>query len=169
MLSGSFIVPFLEKAGYPVGLFDFRLPGVTSISCDTHKYGFAPKGSSIIMYSDRKYRHYQFFVTSSWPGGVYASPSLAGSRPGAILAGAWAAMTAMGEQGYLESCRAIVGAARELEKGVREIEGLQVLGNPMVTVVAFKSDEYDVLQVGDAMSEKGWHCESAFSVSCCEV
>lgn len=113
--------------------------------------------------SDRKYRNYQFFTSTSWPGGVYASPSLAGSRPGALLAGAWAALLSMGEEGYLESCKSIVGAARRIEAGIREKfsanDELQVLGEPKVTVVAFKSDTLDVLQVGDKMSEKGWHRE----------
>lgn len=77
---GSFIVPFLEKAGFPTSPFDFRVQGVTSISCDTHKYGFAPKGSSVIMYRDKALRRYQYYTSSDWAGGVYASPTLAGSR-----------------------------------------------------------------------------------------
>lgn len=90
---GGFLVPFMEKAGYPLPfLTDFRLAGVTSISCDTHKYGFAPKGSSVIMYRDKKIRKYQYFVQTEWSGGVYGSPTMAGSRPGALSAGCWAAM-----------------------------------------------------------------------------
>jgi len=91
-------MPFLERAGFPVGLFDFRLEGVTAISCDTHKYGFAPKGSSVIMYRNAELRRFQYYVAPKWPGGVYASPSMAGSRPGAILAGTWAVMQAMGQE-----------------------------------------------------------------------
>ena len=77
---GSFIVPYLEKAGYPTELFDFRLDGVSSISCDVHKYGFAPKGTSTIMYRRKSDRRYQYFIAPDWLGGVYASPSMAGSR-----------------------------------------------------------------------------------------
>ena len=77
---GSFIVPFLEKAGYPTEPFDFRLEGVSSISCDVHKYGFAPKGTSAIMYRRANDRKYQYFIAAGWVGGVYASPSMAGSR-----------------------------------------------------------------------------------------
>lgn len=73
-------MPFLEKAGFPTTDFDFRVDGVTSISCDTHKYGFAAKGSSIIMYRNSKIRKYQYFLYSQWTGGIYASPSVAGSR-----------------------------------------------------------------------------------------
>lgn len=77
---GSFIVPYLEKAGYATESFDFRLEGVSSISCDVHKYGFAPKGTSTIMYRTKSDRKYQYFIAPDWLGGVYASPSMAGSR-----------------------------------------------------------------------------------------
>jgi glutamate/tyrosine decarboxylase-like PLP-dependent enzyme len=116
--------------------------------------------------SDRKWRHYQFFVSTQWPGGVYASPSIAGSRPGALLAGAWAAMLSMGRQGYLESCKQIVGAAKRIEAGIRaDFPDLEVLGSPQVTVVAFKSDDLDIYAIGDKMSERGWHCMCIFDIS----
>jgi len=158
---GSFIVPFLEKAGYPVEPFDFRLEGVTSISCDTHKYGFAPKGSSVIMYRSAELRRYQYYVTTEWPGGVYASPSLAGSRPGSLIAGTWAALQYMGYDGYLDSCKTIVGCAKKIETAVRtEIPELYILGNPPASCIAFASSDENVLNVlavGDRMSKRGWH------------
>lgn len=158
---GSFIVPFLERAGFEVPLFDFRVEGVTSISCDTHKYGFAPKGSSVVMYRSAELRKYQYYVNSLWPGGVYASPSISGSRPGSLIAGTWAAMQYMGQDGYLKSCREIVSCAKTIERAVREqIPELYVLGKPVASVVAFGSvDEaaLSVMEVGDLMSGKGWH------------
>ncbi|KDQ21883.1 hypothetical protein BOTBODRAFT_26291 [Botryobasidium botryosum FD-172 SS1] len=156
---GSFIVPFMEKAGFPIQPFDFRVEGVTSISCDTHKYGFAPKGSSIIMYRTAELRKYQYYVYPNWPGGVYASPSMAGSRPGSIIAGTWAALHYIGEEGYIESCRSIVDCARQIETAIRdEIPELYVLGEPAASVVAFGSrGTVDVLEVGDMMSKRGWH------------
>lgn len=155
---GSFLMPFLEKAGFEAPLFDFRLPGVTSISCDTHKYGFAPKGSSVIMYRDKALRKYQYFVSTDWPGGVYASPSIAGSRPGAIIAGCWTAMMNMGENGYTESCREIVGARAKIQARIeREIPELRIVGRPLVSVVAFDSPEVNIYTVGDKMSKLGWH------------
>jgi len=156
---GSFIMPFLEKAGFPVQPFDFRLEGVTAISCDTHKYGFAPKGSSVIMYRDAKLREYQYFVYPDWAGGAYGSPSISGSRPGGLLAGAWATMQYMGQSGYLDSCRAIVTCAKTIEAAIREeIPDLYVLGEPVASVVAFgsKNPKVSVLEVGDAMSTRGW-------------
>lgn len=155
---GSFLVPFLEKAGFEAPVFDFRLPGVTSISCDTHKYGFAPKGSSVVMYRDRSLRKYQYFVSTDWPGGVYASPSIAGSRPGAIIAGCWTAMMNMGENGYIESCREIVGARVKIQERIeKEVPELRIIGHPQVSVVAFDSPVINIYTVGDKMSKLGWH------------
>jgi sphinganine-1-phosphate aldolase len=155
---GSFIVPFLEKAGFSSAPFDFRVEGVTAISCDTHKYGFAPKGSSVIMYRDAELRRYQYYVNPHWTGGVYGSPSMSGSRPGALIAGTWAVMQYMGEEGYIASCRNIVKAAKTIETAIRdEIPELQILGTPVASVVAFKSRLVNVLQVGDLMGKQGWH------------
>ncbi|EJF65434.1 PLP-dependent transferase [Dichomitus squalens] len=159
---GSFIMPFLEEAGFPVQPFDFRVQGVTSISCDTHKYGFAPKGNSVVMYKDAQLRRFQYYINPHWVGGVYASPSIAGSRPGALIAGTWAAMQYMGHNGYLESCKSIVTAAKTIAHRIRtEIPELRVLGNPPASVVAFaaahKEPGLNVLEVGDKMSKRGWH------------
>ncbi|WEW60851.1 Dihydrosphingosine phosphate lyase [Emydomyces testavorans] len=165
---GSFVIAFLKRAGFPSpyeeqGGFDFRLPGVTSISVDTHKYGFAPKGNSVVLYRDRVSRSYQYFILPEWSGGVYASPSIAGSRPGALIAGCWASLMAVGESGYIDSCHQIVGAAKTFEASIREdsilSRELKVVGEPMVSVVAFTTAtaEIDVYDIADAMSSKGWH------------
>ena len=157
---GSFLVAFLEKSGFERLFFDFRCPGVTSISCDTHKYGFAPKGSSTVLYRSAALRSYQYFVVPDWSGGVYASPSIAGSRPGALIAGCWASMMNVGEDGYTESCKAIVGTTRNIAREIHEHPDLEVLGNPLVSVVAFTSSTLDIYDIADAMSGKGWHLNS---------
>lgn len=157
---GSFIVPFLEEAGYKPQLFDFRVPGVTSISCDTHKYGFAPKGSSIIMYRNEELRRYQYFVNVDWSGGVYASPTLAGSRPGALMVGCWASLMKMGHDGYLQSCIDIVGCAQKFKLAIESIPELYVIGNPISSVVAFGSEAVNIYDLADSMSKKGWHLNS---------
>ncbi|GAA5968880.1 hypothetical protein JCM3765_005823 [Sporobolomyces pararoseus] len=164
---GSFLVPFMERAGFPMDPFDFRVPGVTSISCDTHKYGFAAKGTSVIMYRSKAIRKYQYSVITTWPGGVYASPTIAGSRPGALLAAAWASLLYLGIDGYTESCREIVGAAQKIAQAIRkDFPELYVLGNPLVSVVAFGSrtegqgngkGSVPVYEVGDRMDKLGWH------------
>lgn len=165
---GSFVIAFLKKAGYPSpyeeqGGFDFRQPGVTSISVDTHKYGFAPKGNSVTLYRNRTLRSYQYFILPNWSGGVYASPSIAGSRPGALIAGCWAGLMAIGESGYIDSCHQIVSAAKKFETAVREdpilSSALRVIGQPMVSVVGFATAAagFDIYDIADAMSAKGWH------------
>ncbi|OCF45133.1 sphinganine-1-phosphate aldolase [Kwoniella heveanensis CBS 569] len=159
---GSFIVPFMAKAGFDdIELFDFRVSGVTSISCDTHKYAFCPKGSSVIMYRSADLRRYQYYIMTDWAGGVYASPSMAGSRPGSILAGAWAVLNYIGEDGYTASCKEIVTAARHFSAQLRSRfpTDLFVLGEPKACVVAFgsKNNDLNIYAIGDGMSKKGWH------------
>lgn len=165
---GSFIVSFLEKSRIYdlVPLFDFRVPGVTSISCDTHKYGFAPKGSSIIMYRNKELRRCQYYVSSDWTGGMYGSPTLAGSRPGALMVGCWATLVSIGEYGYTEYCRKIVGTMNKVKKEIETNDKLnkyiEIIGNPIGSVVSFKSklDTFSVYRLGDLLTERGWHFSS---------
>ncbi|CCU77198.1 Dihydrosphingosine phosphate lyase/DPL1 [Blumeria hordei DH14] len=161
---GSFLVPFLKKAGFETEPFDFSLRGVTSISCDSHKYGFAPKGNSTVLYRSTILRTYQYFISPDWSGGVYASPSMAGSRPGALIAACWASMMNMGEAGYIESCSEIVGTTKKLISSIQSnpalCSDLQVIGKPSVSVVAFTSKTLNIYAIADAMSEKGWHLNS---------
>lgn len=169
---GSFIVSFLEKSKVhdldSIPLFDFRLPGVTSISCDTHKYGFAPKGSSIIMYRNSKIRERQYYVLSDWTGGMYGSPTLAGSRPGALMVGCWATLVTIGEDGYTKSCRDIVSTSMKLKYTLQGNEilsqYLKVIGNPIGSVISFKVkegvNELNIYELGDLLNDKGWHFAS---------
>lgn len=161
---GSFVIACLEKAGFESEPFDFRLKGVTSISCDTHKYGFAPKGNSTVLYRSAKLRTYQYFVSPDWAGGVYASPGIAGSRPGALIAGCWASMMTIGEKGYVDACSKLVGTAKNIADAIRDsptLQGeLEVLGRPLVSVVAFTSTTLNIYEIADAMSAKGWHLNS---------
>merc|ERR1719244_1098823 len=105
---GGFLIPFMRDSGYPIQPFDFSVPGVTSISADTHKYGFAPKGTSVVMYKSPMYRPYQWFSFPDWPGGIYATPTVGGSRAGGIIAACWAAMISFGKDGYTQSTKEIV-------------------------------------------------------------
>jgi len=136
---GGFILPWAERLGYPVPPFDFRLPGVTSMSADTHKYGYAAKGSSVVLYRGREMRQFQYYTTADWPGGLYLSPTFAGSRPGALSATAWAAMISIGERGYTDAARRILQTGATIREGIAAIPGLRVLGDPL-WVVAFAAD-----------------------------
>ncbi|XP_051935901.1 sphingosine-1-phosphate lyase 1 isoform X1 [Hippocampus zosterae] len=170
---GGFLIVFMAKAGYALAPFDFRVKGVTSISADTHKYGYAPKGSSVILYSDKKYRHYQYFVAPDWQGGIYASPSIAGSRPGGIVAACWATMMHMGQNGYVDATRKIISVARRIKTEVRKIQGVFVFGDPEVSVVAMGSNDFDIFRLSNALTSKGWNLNTLQYPSsihiCCTV
>ncbi len=153
---GGFIVPWAERLGYPVPPADFRLPGVTSMSADTHKYGYAAKGSSVVLYRGSELRQFQFYTATDWPGGLYLSPTLAGSRPGALSAECWAALVSIGERGYLDAARRILETGGRVRDGIAAIPGLRVLGDPL-WVIAFAADEgLDVYQVMENMGRRGW-------------
>lgn len=152
---GGFVLPWAERLGYPVPPFDFRVPGVTSMSADTHKYGYALKGTSVVLYRGLALRRYQYYTVEDWPGGLYFSPTLAGSRPGALSAVCWAAMVSMGEKGYLEATRRILATADVIREGIGKIPGLRVLGDPL-WVIAFEAAGLDVYRVMDAMTARGW-------------
>lgn len=158
---GGFLLPFVEKLGYPVPPFDFRVPGVTSISADIHKYGFAAKGASVILYRNMDYLKHQFFAQVNWSGGIYASPSFAGTRPGGPIAAAWAAMNAIGEAGYLEHAKVTMDVVKKLQAGVHAIDGIEVLGKPQMSVFAYHSTDpqVDIFAVSDYMGNKGWHID----------
>ncbi|CAG2192089.1 DPL1 [Mytilus edulis] len=169
---GGFLVPFMEKAGYNIPVCDFRVEGVTSISADTHKYAFAPKGSSVILYRNKDIRQRQFFVQPEWPGGIYATSSMGGSRAGAIIAACcgsrvgaiiaacWATLIYFGEEGYVNSTRKIISTTRKITDGLRKIRGMKVFGNPLMSVIGFGSDEFNIFRLADYMTSKGWALNS---------
>ena len=156
---GGFMLPFVRMLNYPVPDFDLSVPGVTSLSADLHKYGYGPKGSSVILYRDRELRRHQSFVTTDWPGGVYASPTMAGSRPGGTIAAAWAVMRFLGREGYLAIADRVMQTTIRLREGIEAIEGVSVLGDPVMSVLAFGSDRANIYEVGDEMSLRGWHLD----------
>jgi len=153
---GGFLLPWAEELGYDVPLWDFRVPGVTTISADTHKYGYALKGTSVLLYRDAGLRSRQWFAATDWPGGLYLSPGLAGSRSGGLIASTWAAMVTMGREGYLAKAKAILETNDAIKDGIRSgIPELQVIGDPLF-MTSFMSDQVDVYLVNDALKERGW-------------
>ncbi|XP_065095837.1 sphingosine-1-phosphate lyase [Ochlerotatus camptorhynchus] len=157
---GGFLIIFMRRAGYNVRSFDFSVDGVTSISADTHKYGFTPKGSSVILYSDKLYRHYQYTVTTEWPGGVYGSPTVNGSRAGGIIAATWATMMNFGLDGYVEATKRIVDTARYIETKLRKIDNIYIFGTPATSVVAIGSKEFDIFRLSAELNTLGWNLNS---------
>ncbi|MCS6983742.1 MAG: aminotransferase class V-fold PLP-dependent enzyme [Leptospiraceae bacterium] len=154
---GGFILPFAKKLGYEIPAFDFSLRGVTSLSADTHKYGYAAKGTSIILYRTKKLRQYQYFTATDWPGGLYFSPTMAGSRPGGLLAACYAAMLSLGYEGYLANTQKILHTAQKIRDGIAQIPHLKLIGNPLF-IITFTSNSphLDIYQVLDNMSQRGY-------------
>ena len=165
---GGFVLPWAEKLGYDVPPFDFRLPGVTSISADTHKYGYAPKGTSVILYRGLALRRYQYFTSTDWPGGLYFSPTFAGSRPGALSAACWAAMIKVGKNGYREASRKILDTASKIKKGIHGISDLHLLGDPL-WVIAFGSKTLDIYEVMDDMASRKWSLNGLHHPACVHI
>ena len=165
---GGFVLPWAEKLGYDVPAFDFRLDGVTSMSADTHKYGYAAKGTSVVLYRGRELRRFQYYTIADWPGGLYSSPTFAGSRPGALSATCWASMVAMGEQGYMDAARRILETASLIKEGLKEIPELHILGDPL-WVIAFASETLDIYKISDCMTQRKWSLNGLHKPSCVHI
>jgi sphinganine-1-phosphate aldolase len=161
---GGFVLPFMELNGEDVAPWDFRVPGVTTISADVHKLGYAPKGASVILHRDKELRRYQTFVFDDWLGGFYASPAMQGTRPGLPMATAWAVMHHLGIDGYKRLTEVAVTTARTMAAGVDAIDALRVLGGPEAHIVTFAAapgweERLDVFALDDALKANGWHLD----------
>jgi len=152
---GGFILPWGEALGYDIPVFDFRLPGVTSISADTHKFGYGLKGTSVVLYRDVSLRRHQYHIEPMWQGGIYASNGLAGSRSGGLIAATWAAMVRYGREGYLRYAKQIFETSFRMQASVRSHASLLLMGDPTFCF-SFRSDEFNIYHVNDFMKTRGW-------------
>ena len=158
---GGFVLPFAEMLGRDVTPWDFRVPGVTTISADIHKLGYAPKGVSVVLHRTKQSRKYQTFVFDRWLGGFYASPNMQGTRSGLPMACAWAVIAHLGVDGYVDLTRHTLDNADQFRAGVAGIDGIQVLGAGQFHLAALAADpsfppEIDMFALGDALLERGW-------------
>ncbi|MCB0952099.1 MAG: aspartate aminotransferase family protein, partial [Microthrixaceae bacterium] len=152
---GGFILPWGEKLGYDIPPFDFRHPGVTTISADTHKYAYGFKGTSVLAFRDKALRNSQYFYLPEWTGGKYCSPGMDGSRSNGLIAATWAGMARLGSEGYLKYAKAIFETAFAMQDAVRSHPELRIMGNPSFCF-SFTSDEFDIYHVNDFMRTRGW-------------
>jgi sphinganine-1-phosphate aldolase len=158
---GGFVLPFMEMLGHDLAPWDFRVEGVTSVSADLHKLGYAPKGASVIVHRTKELRQHQTFVFDQWLGGFYASPGMQGTRSALPMACAWATLHHLGLEGYLRLTELTLDTARRMREGIAAIDGVAVLGSPQAHLVAMVSqpgweERVDVFAVGDALAERGW-------------
>lgn len=156
---GGFMLPFAERLGANVTPWDFRVDGVTSISCDLHKYAYASKGASVVMYNSAELRRFQFHVYTDWPGGIYASPTMAGTRPGGAIAASWAVMNHLGYNGYLEIAERVMESTAVITAGINAIPELEVLGDPPMSLLAFVSNGLNIYAIADELQLRGWHLD----------
>ncbi|WGS19221.1 aminotransferase class V-fold PLP-dependent enzyme [Bradyrhizobium sp. ISRA463] len=155
---GGFLAPFARDIGYPIPPFDLSVPGVSSLSADLHKYGFAAKPASLLLFADREYQKYQGFEFSSWPRGTYVTKTFQGSRAAGPVASAWAVMNTLGRAGYRDIARVIMGTRDRLIAGVEHIKGLRVIRPTDLCILMYDSIDphVDIYAVADRMGKKGW-------------
>jgi sphinganine-1-phosphate aldolase len=154
---GGFVLPFMEALGRDVPPWDFRVEGVTEMSADVHKYGFAPKGASVVLHRDADWFGHQFFVFSEWGSGLYGSPGVAGAKPAAPIATAWTVLHALGQDGYVEIMRGLLETTDRVRACIEDLDGVELVGDPIGPVLAMRSDTIDLDAVGDVLDDRGWH------------
>jgi glutamate/tyrosine decarboxylase-like PLP-dependent enzyme len=154
---GGFMLPFLERLGYDIPPWDFRVQGVSSISADLHKYGFCIKGASVVLHRPKANLRHQVWQFSDWPGGIYGTQAFQGTKPAAPIGAAWAVLQFLGEEGYVAKMRETMDAVEKLKAGVAAIDGVHVWGEPDGTVLALGSHTADIFAIGDALNARGWH------------
>jgi len=144
------------------------VPGVTSISADLHKYGYSAKGASTLLFRSRELRKFQFWAFTRWPGGLFVSPSLLGTRGGGAIASAWAALVGLGIQGFTELTKITMDTRDSIIAHVAKNKHIQLLGTPHGSIVAFRSvnPQLNILSVADHMGTKGWGMERQMHPDC---
>lgn len=152
---GGFLSPFVEMNGAALPLWDFRVPGVRSISSDLHKYGYCSKGASTLLFRDKAMKQHMLFDAGPWPMGRMITPTLAGTRPGGAISAAWAVMHHLGIDGYRAKQKLVVEAREKIEAGVQKL-GFRVLGAPQLGIVSFTHDSADCFAILRGMFARGW-------------
>jgi glutamate/tyrosine decarboxylase-like PLP-dependent enzyme len=156
---GGFLAPFAKKLGHHIPDFDFSLPGVRSLSADLHKYGYAAKGASLVLFAHRDYASFQGTEFSNWPKGKYYTPTMLGTRPGGATAAAWAVMHYLGEEGYLRLASRVMKTWKAYADRVQRIPELAVIGAPHLAILSFASvvEQVDIFAVANELAERGWY------------
>ncbi len=158
---GGYFAPFAEQLGVTLPIFDFRNQGVRSMSADLHKYGYAAKGASTVLHRSKDQGQFQTFTFDDWPGGHIYTPNMAGTRPGGAIAAAWAVMTHLGVEGYLETTRKVIAARKIIEGGIATLDGVRTLGSPQLGLIAFEGTRHASGKILGGMMARGWF--SAFT------
>ncbi len=159
---GGFLLPYYKRLGAPLGAFDFTVPGVTSMSMDYHKYAYCPKGASVILHRNKELRRYQMYAAADWTGYTIINPTIQSTKTGGPMASAWAVLNAMGDDGYMRFARRIKDATDIIVDGIRTTDGIRLLGEPDLNLVAFTSDDFSCFHIIDEMKARGWYVQPQF-------
>jgi len=163
---GGFYLPFAKKLGFDIPDFDFSVPGVTSMSMDLHKFGYAAKGASIILYRDGNFKKHQIFACATWSGYSVVNPTITSSRSGGPVAAAWAILNFLGQVGYENLIAPTMAASQKLIKGIEKIEGLKVLGKPSMNLIAIAADDFNIFPLMEEMKDRGWYLQAQLAYEC---
>jgi glutamate/tyrosine decarboxylase-like PLP-dependent enzyme len=159
---GGVTLTFMEKAGLPLPLWDFRVPGVTSISIDLHKYGYTSKGAGLLLHANKKLRSDQTFMTDNWLGGLYGSSGILGTKSGGPIASAYAVMHYLGEEGYVNATLRARDTALKIARHIESSSDLILRAFPDTTLLALGArhpESLDVYKVADALGSRGWYVD----------
>lgn len=163
---GGFLLPYFRRLGEDIPPFDFSIPGVSSLSMDLHKYGYAPKNASIILYRNKDLRRHQIYACSEWTGYTIINNAVQSSKSGGPLAAAWATVNFLGDDGYFDLARRSLEATKKIVAGIKAIPELRMLGEPQMCLVCFASDEINVFHLIDEMKTRGWFLQAQLAYDC---
>ncbi|MEL7030717.1 MAG: aspartate aminotransferase family protein [Pseudomonadota bacterium] len=152
---GGYFAPFARMNGVPVPPFDFELPGVCSVSADLHKYGYAAKGASTVLFRSEELFAHMPFDMKEWSGAPMKTPTLAGTRPGGAISAAWAVMNHLGIEGYKRLQGQVCETRERVEAGVKRL-GFEILGNPMLGLIAFRHPDHHAFAIYGEIYRRGW-------------
>lgn len=159
---GGMYLPFARELGYDIPAFDLSVPGVTQLSMDFHKWGYAAKGASCILYKDRAIRRYQIFSYANWTGYAVINPGVTSTKAGGPVAACWAILNYIGREGYLRLVEASQEASRKIVAAVNDIEGLEIMGQGKLNMLALRATDFDIFPLSDEMKERGWFIQPQF-------
>jgi len=164
---GGFVLPFFRELGDEVPPFDLSVPGVTSISMDLHKYAYCPKGASVVLHRTKELRRSQIYTCASWSGYTLANATVQSSRSGGPMAAAWATMNHVGRDGYRALCQGLLDGRRRVVDAIRATDGLRVLGDPTMCLVAFTSTDpaLNVFALADELVGRGWYVQPQLTMT----
>ena len=163
---GGWMLPYLRRLGVSMPDFDFSVPGVTSMSMDLHKFAYTPKGASLVLYRDAALRRHQLYACASWAGYTVINATIQSTKSAGPLAGAWATLHHLGDDGYLALARDTLDATQRLLEGVAAIPGLRILGQPEMSLFSFTADGFSVFPIVDEMKTRGWYVQPQLAFGC---